>query len=181
MSYHRILKPFLPTVFSSHSLIRSLSTCEQHFTSRCGAQCVRLCGPSNRCLCNWLLDRLITNSHEMKGSGEETSILALLLLPCHRDKQASVSKPTKALHLKDDYSPTWEWKDHCVHSLYMYGTPVLHFEMSDYPSGCWKKGYSTPWRNRKILSTSISWASCLREGRVVSCKLLHTNFKQYIN
>lgn len=119
MSYHRILKPFLPTVFSSHSLIRSLSTCEQHFTSRCGAQCVRLCGPSNRCLCNWLLDRLITNSHEMKGSGEETSILALLLLPCHRDKQASVSKPTKALHLKDDYSPTWEWKDHCVHSLYM--------------------------------------------------------------
>ena len=141
MSFHRILKLFLPTIFSSHSLIRSLSTCERHFTSRCGAQCMRLCGPSNRCLCNWLLDRLITNSHEMKGSGEETSILALLLLPCHRDKQASVSKPTKALLLKDDYSPTWEWKDHCVHSLYIvWYTWVLVLDI-----------YQAKWRLRTIL------------------------------
>ncbi len=55
----------------------------------------------------------------MKGSGEETSILTLLLLPCHRDKRTSVSKPTKAVHSKDGYFTTWKWKDPCVPNLYL--------------------------------------------------------------
>lgn len=96
---------------------------------------MRLCGPSNRCLDNWLVDRLITNRHEMKGSGEETSILTLLLLPCHRDKRTSVSKPTKAVHSKDGYFAPWKWEDQCVPRLYLvwHICPETSIYKSDVP------------------------------------------------